>query len=511
MLHEEFFGLFAGLSRAHGEYIVHARKPGDPPKVKGRARTIQENVTSELWKAHLEGTTGIGVVPITDEATVRFAVIDVDKYENLDLYQLEKEIKTRKFPLVVVRSKSGGAHLYLFFKEDAPAHLARSKLNVMARALGYGSSEIFPKQDRLDRSTDTGNWINMPYFDAERTVRYAIADGKALRAEEFIEHAKNRAITVQQLRKLEIIEIERLAGAPPCLQQMERDGVGEGSRNEALFQFGVYCRLRWPEEWEQKLIEANNEVMLPPVGINELNVIAKQLNKKTYFYRCNAQPMASMCDKQACLQQTYGVGTEETESDYEIVVDTVKKITWDKDTSATWVFSINGEDVRMSTAQVLSQRQFQTMMLDRFNICPRTLSAGKWRNQINSWCQGADHEQAPDDATPAGELLHHLDTFVTQRQTARNRDELLNQMAYHDEEAQLVYFKGPDFKTYLGNQQFRRMTMPQVWTTLRERCDARNTRMNIKGKVISVWEIDAGFFSEQTESLDVPQLPEEDL
>ena len=40
--------------------------------------------------------------------------------------------------------------------------------------LGYGGCEIFPKQEELlvERG-DIGNFINLPYFDAEQTMRYA--------------------------------------------------------------------------------------------------------------------------------------------------------------------------------------------------------------------------------------------------------------------------------------------------------------------------------------------------
>ena len=62
---------------------------------------------------------------------------------------LSKRVKGFSFPLVTFRSKSGGAHLFLFAKEFIPASLMQSKLKAMADALGYAGSEIFPKQTEI--------------------------------------------------------------------------------------------------------------------------------------------------------------------------------------------------------------------------------------------------------------------------------------------------------------------------------------------------------------------------
>ena len=51
-------------------------------------------------------------------------------------------------PLIVCRSKSGGAHVFLFTKENIPASLMQSKLKEMAIILGYEGSEIFPNKQK---------------------------------------------------------------------------------------------------------------------------------------------------------------------------------------------------------------------------------------------------------------------------------------------------------------------------------------------------------------------------
>ena len=62
----------------------------------------------------------------------------------------------------------------------------RDKLTEIKTLLGYGGSEVFPKQIQLKSADDTGNFLNLPYFGGEDTTRYAFrADGEAATLEEF--------------------------------------------------------------------------------------------------------------------------------------------------------------------------------------------------------------------------------------------------------------------------------------------------------------------------------------
>mgnify|MGYP001216855663 CR=1 FL=1 len=107
----------------------------------------------------------------------------------LDHKSILKRIKKLKLKITMCHSKSGGAHLFLFFEKPIEAKEVRNKLTEMSAALGYGSSEIFPKQVKLNAERgDTGSFLNLPYFDAENTMRYAFKEnGEAATLEEFFE------------------------------------------------------------------------------------------------------------------------------------------------------------------------------------------------------------------------------------------------------------------------------------------------------------------------------------
>ena len=140
----------------------------------------------------------LGIIPITENNDCRWGCIDIDEY-NFDHASLIKSIRNHKLPLIVCRSKSGGAHVFLFTKENIPASLMQSKLKQMSIILGYEGSEIFPKQTEiLVERGDTGNFLNLPYHNQMKGLRYAINDnGAGCTLEEFY---SSMMFTLQQRR-----------------------------------------------------------------------------------------------------------------------------------------------------------------------------------------------------------------------------------------------------------------------------------------------------------------------
>ena len=88
----------------------------------------QKNSGTNTYKG--EGPT-LGIIPITESNDCRWGCIDIDEY-NFDHTSLIKSIRDNKLPLIVCRSKSGGAHVFLLPKENIPASLMQSKLKSMA-------------------------------------------------------------------------------------------------------------------------------------------------------------------------------------------------------------------------------------------------------------------------------------------------------------------------------------------------------------------------------------------
>ena len=166
---DKFSEIFAGNTNGYGLY-------------NGKGHIfVKQPVTKKLYQQHLEGKISLGIVPITNKGNCRFGVIDLDDHKkggikkDFDYKTLLKKINFLKLPLVVCKSKSNGAHCYLFLKDWTLAVDVRHILKKMSYALGYerGTVEIFPKQDRL-KSGESGSFINLPYHNGN--TRMVVSD-----------------------------------------------------------------------------------------------------------------------------------------------------------------------------------------------------------------------------------------------------------------------------------------------------------------------------------------------
>jgi hypothetical protein len=123
-------------------------------------------LTPAAYTAHLAGDMGIGIFPMLDDNTVWFAAIDLDE-PNFELARtMQKLIPGQSW---IERSRSGNAHIWVFFERPAEAWAVRTILRGATESVGRPDVEIFPKQDGL-REGGVGNYINLPYFGDTRPM-----------------------------------------------------------------------------------------------------------------------------------------------------------------------------------------------------------------------------------------------------------------------------------------------------------------------------------------------------
>lgn len=500
-LSDQFFELYAGLPRAYGVYTT-AHVDADSNKMQGKARTQIGAYSADLWRAHLLGEQGLGVIPINDEATCRWGAIDVDTYP-LDLDALERKVRKYNLPLVVLRTKSGGAHLTAFFSEPVQASLVRGRLTEFAMALGYGGLEVFPKQVRLASLNDVGNWLNMPYFSGDNTTRYCVRQGKQLNMVEFLEYANEMAISASDLANIKINLSEYFEDGPPCLQVLATNGIPEGSRNNALFAIGVYCRMKYEDEWEHHLDVLNMEIMDPPLPSREVQMITRSLNKKTYYYPCTKAPICNVCNKQLCKKREFGIG-DQGGTDFDIAIGTLVKIMTDP---PTWIIDIEGIRMELETEDLLNQERFRRLCVSAINKLPSKLKPIAWEKLVREKLDTVELQEAPTESSLKGRLHFYAEQFLVNTPTAGSRDELLMGKPWTDDDKKITYFRGNDFIRYLETQGMR-VDPRTVWSALRA-LGVGHTQFNIKGRNVQVWKVD--FSNYQTEAYDQPEPPRRDF
>lgn len=493
--------LFQGLSTAHGRYKVDGELT-PAGKKKGTAHTLNEPVTVELWSAHLMGAVGLGVVPIMEDNGCRFGAIDVDEYD-LDLSELNTKIKLRGLPLVLCRTKSGGAHLYLFLSESTPALMVIDKLRLMAAALGHGKAEIFPKQAKLLVSRgDVGSWINMPYFGADRTDRYALgATGHRLTLESFITYAQARALTAAQLEAFSVEPTEALAGGPPCLQQLINDGFPEGTRNSGLFNLGIYAKKAHPDNWKHKLEEYNAAYMKPPLTASEVLGVIKALDKHDYNYTCKTQPIESACNADKCRRCKFGIGKGD------FGMPKFGSLTKLCTAPPIWFIDVEGgHRLEMTTEELQSPVHFQRKCMEVLHVVPGIPKRQDWSDILSELFENINVVDVPAQATPRGQLLALVEEFLTSRVQAKTREELV--LGKPLTQGDTTYFRMRDLLKFLDRQRFAMFELPDIVSILRDEYDVKEHRFNIKGTIVPCMKM-AAVMSPKVELADLPKMAED--
>ena len=474
--------LYHGLDRAYGVYEL-LKKPNGGKKVQGKARTLRGTVTHELWMQHLLGTQGLGIVPIRDDATAVFGAVDIDRYD-LRIEDVEESCARLNLPLLPTRTKSGGVHLYAFASEPVPAALIKLRLEEWSVALGFGGAEVFPKQSTLLSDKDVGNWINMPYFGALSSSpvdRYGILHGKPLTLEEFVQRAELLRVTEAQLEALCIAEGEEFAEGPPCLQSLAQSGFGEGMRNNGMFAVGVYLKKRYPDDWRAHMPLYNARFMKPPLAEGELKQIEKALGRKDYGYTCEKPPCKQFCNKNLCRTREHGVGSGQHD-EWGLVIDNdVLRIAT---VPPHWLITVNGTRMEVFSEDLMQQRRFQELCLQRIHYYPPALPGDKWRAEVNKLLQSAVEVEAPPDASAAGELSYHLRQFCTVYPQAETREEVLVGKPFTEEGHTM--FRAADFKKYLDSQHFRALSGPRLYAELRK-LGLVHKQLWVAGQNILVW------------------------
>ena len=501
--------IFEGHQSSYGTYTLTGEIT-EAGKHKGKAASINKPLTVENYSDHLTGARGLGIIPINASSMSRFGAIDIDIYP-LDIAELNQKIIKLNLPLILCRTKSGGAHLYVFLKDWAPSGLVQKKLREMAVCLGYGTCEIYPRQSQLlAERGDAGNWINLPYFDCHKTFRYALdpIKNKALPIEAFIKTVFEKQITQVELHNLSFKAPEALPGGPPCLQTLCLQGFPDGTRNNGLMNLGVYAQKAYGDEWEGKLEGYNTAYMKPPRPTDEVLGVIKSLKRKTYQYTCKAQPIQSFCNASVCRTCVHGVGGAE------LGMPKFGTLTKLNTVPAIWFLDVELPDgigrLELSTDELQQPLLFQKRSMEMLNLMPVVHKREIWNGIVQKLLQDVNIVEISFEATPAGQLMRHLEVFLIDRRVeARTCDELLLGKPWINNGE--IHFRLADFIDYLQMKKFNLLPLSKIASTLKDIKGFRKHFHNIKGKGINTIVVPKDTFSQQQDGLETPDQPREVL
>jgi hypothetical protein len=487
-----FMALYRGHDRMHG---THGSTNFNADKGKneiGRtARTLREPPTRELWIEHLEGRRPLGIAPVMDppegesECHVVWGCVDVDEYAMPAGFHedLSKRLTKMQIPLTVVRTKSGGAHLMLFLAEPERSSVVQAYLRSVASALGFGGSEIFPKQTRL-QSDEFASWLNMPYFGADKSDRYAIgASGRGLTMVEFLTAAESRVqqvcpkpVSGTQVAKAARRGTPRSSATralstggdfetgPPCLEMLVAQGFPAGERNNGLVALATFAKLKYGDDWEEKVHEWNEKYMDPPKEAQEVKDVIKQVRKHDYNYRCNDVPLVGFCNSRACRSRKHGVAaTRNGEGGWTEVAN----LRFTEHTNR--IFFLDVDDVTIQVnAEVLPRldRMKVAALEQGAKLFPITWKQADWDVKLQGLMQNAVIVPVPLDVSVLGEFKALLEDFVdADVKSASAATDIVRGRPWFDREARRHVFTMKMLLRYAKEQRFRESnpTIYQEW------------------------------------------------
>jgi hypothetical protein len=441
---------FEGYAAAHGGYDPDATITaifGGKIEIKSTAYTKRAPVTLALWQRHLKGTTPLGIIPIRDNNTCLWGVIDIDDY-GVDVPELLRQMKKEKLPLIACASKSGGVHLFLFLSKPIEANVVQFRLKEIAALLGHGNSEVFPKQQRVDWARgDMGSWLNMPYFGDTRHAYNE--DGKTFMSlPEFLDLADSLAQPPEWLLKKGSNKTKTLreddpnadpefTDGPPCLQHLAKVGLGEGSRNMGLFQYGIFAKKKFGSKWKDAVERWNRDFVRPPLPSAEVVDILNRLEKKTYYYGCKEHPIVAHCNSALCRTRKHGVASG---GEHGLpIIGGLSVLCTDP---PVWFVDVNDTRIEFLTEDLILYRNFQRIVGRKIFIFFDEMKQSAWSKILNSLTGsegGVTKIEVSSEAGLPGQFVELLEDFITNTNFAETRDDILLKRTWLDDSDEKDY------------------------------------------------------------------------
>lgn len=515
-MNKKFGDLYRGNTNSFGQWN---------PK-NGNMYTKKESYTDSDIANHLSGKMGIGLVPIDNDDNCWWGAIDIDNHSgvDVDVPKIVKMVHDLGLPLIVCKSKSGGAHCYLFGLDPLPAHFVRQVLAKWASDLGFQGSEVFPKQSKLKKDKKTkviqlGNWINLPYFNTDQRVGYKIKNGDLhqLTFNEFITRANSLRVNQRSLKNFMLAEHQE---APPCIQMMMMNGIDSGYRNEGLYNLTVYFRKAFPDDFEARAFDINQTIFEKPLSFAEAKKTVKSASNKTYRYKCMEEPCREFCDSDECLKKEHGITKDEMAGLSRADMPNISDLKIYDMEPPIWEMKINGVVVNLTTAQFYNYQDFAKTVMEKLLIMIPPMKSKDWLNVLAGLMNKVERVETPDDAGTPGVIKKHLKDFLSKADLSNNGKDsgdrqmilrgipVVQRLGIQGVNGRNVVFLGTDFISYLKRAKSESIQGSMLWGAMKN-FGVDHTRIRIAGRITSVWAVPIDDYNRT--KLDMDYLDEDNI
>ena len=322
--------------------------------------TIHEPLTSDKWQEHLDGKVRVGVRPENNEKA-KWGCIDVDPttYKNYSQKKYVGIIQEYNLPLVPVKSKSGGLHLFLFLKDWASVEDIRKKLDEWNDTF-FMANEVFPMNKA----------VTMPYHNMNATTEFAFDDNSnPLMIGSFLTLAESKRLSVKELYNLKTNAYEPEADwqhYPPCVQKLITDPWPGNNRNNFLFNILVLENKKTDGNLDIKALQEialdrNKQCFSKPMKSSEAKAIAKSVKMHGYHFKCQPKhnELVPICNKELCKTRKLGIGPQVPE-----MIDQFKEISYTRDTKTIYFsFTYRDQRITVQPEDMKDEKSWRTKLL----------------------------------------------------------------------------------------------------------------------------------------------------
>ena len=471
---QEFIKNFTGLERNYGYCnISNGYKDPDTGKIRfknGDYGWSGKPITQFDYKQHLDGTKSIGIQPCNDSDLARFGAIDIDPkiYKNLDVKYYLDIIQEKQLPLIPVKSKSGGLHLYLFTKELVRAKVIKDFLEDVLFLFKLPiNTEIFPKQTKLGSDTNgnkvNGNFINLPYFGKKERVALD-PSGKEIPFDVFLQCVELNKVDSNQIKELSdnLIQKALTGGAeefkdgPPCLAILSKNKMKDG-RDRFLYNYMVFAKKKYSDDWKNKVLQAGrNYFEFNQTWTDDhIKMKIKNWEKQEKGHTCSDELLSPVCVKSECVKRKFGIISDK-KIDWPLMTNLIKVDFKPDPEYYLTVENKKGESVSVHAKDVnklKDQKELRGLVMAQADIFPPPIKAMDFHAMINALLDTQDTVQ-PAPGTRPMEILKKLLREHINGPQATTHNSFLSGNVLKDET--YAYFVYDDFYTFLKENEWKK-------------------------------------------------------
>jgi len=244
-----------------------------------------------------------------------------------------------------------------------------------------------------------------------------------------------------------------------------------------MFQYKVYARKKWPDNWVHKLDEFNFKHFANPFRHDEMAKFRKDKDKD-YGYLCKDEPMCNHCDKQLCKTRKFGIGTQ-------VLFPQLSDLQIIKLDPKIFRLNVDGERVELKAEELQEQRLFIRACMNQIHKYPPKLKPRDYEILVQTLMANPELVEAPEGASKKEQLSQHLENYCTNR-TAEGATK-------EDMESGNVWSKSGHHH-FIFTHFYHKFLHRHKWTEkyditilwLLEHCGCEVVRMNIGKKKMSV-------------------------